>query len=964
MQFVQLAVVLFAIQAASLYAQTSYNVRTLVGDSVTSYVPKLPYGIAVESSGNIVFSDKAQVMRFDPRTGSVTVVAGTGEEGYSGDGGPATSAKLRSAYDLAIDGEGNIYVADSQDQRIRRIDINSGLISTLAGTGEAGFSGDGGAATSAKLRFPRGLGYDPAGALLIADTENYRLRRVDLQTGGITTLVGGGTQSTGATSQVSLCWPLDAIVAGNGDVFIAEGSCGGVMRFSPSDGQVTVYVNESRRSSQLDGIPAAVNIPARDFRFQTPYALEFDADGHLLVADHRFGGVFRVDRDTTIVSRVAGTGYYNETDDVTAAVNRRVVSSGIVRAPSGVLYLSGYLRTGETKIEQLTPLNPGDPTQVLVNVFGAGSVLPTPMGVSCGANCWQYPFGTTVSLTALPTTPARFVNWSGGCSGSQLSCVVTPGSTAPVNAFFGSPTDIKLEAVGTGSGTIRTNPATVECRSSCVIGFFNGTPVQFIADPAPGSRFVGWEGECAGVTDATCNRTINQSFPPRDIVARARFELISVKLRIEFFGTGTGTVVVNSRGMRLASCTATCVIDVNGGDLLTLGADAGNPFVENASAFSGWRSCTIGTDPVYDVFRPITAGVTSCVGVGFYVSRITNIDRISFAGLTAADSSFIREAYGPLWSSTNGGLMVGGKSSNGPYIFTPLRTPGPGYRVLRHLDLNRDVWNDVIFQKVDQTDGFGPVSAWLTYQSTQLTPMRNVRLNWQVQASGDLDGDGFGDLVWRYLEPGSNDTGVSYIWFMRNGQVEQVRKRGGAPLDWTLLGALDINRDGADELFYVSPTGDIRVLMATPARTCANVSGGRVPNGFVPLAVGRFTQSGVGGEVLIRNPTTGELSLLKMSGFGVDLPGAAANPDDPNAACTSTSTVLSSSLQVLPASGRDWIYLGKDKASFGQGPDVILFMRPDRQIMRLENLESAFSSQPARFVEAGQVPAGYRMVNR
>lgn len=308
--------------------------------------------------------------------------------------------------------------------------------------------------------------------------------------------------------------------------------------------------------------------------------------------------------------------------------------------------------------------------------------------------------------------------------------------------------------------------------------------------------------------------------------------------------------------------------------------------------------------------------------------------------------------------------MVGSKRFNEPYVFTPLRTPGTAYRVLRHLDLNGDVWNDVIFQKVDQIDGFGPVSAWLTYQSLQLTPMRNVRLNWQVQASGDLDGDGFGDLVWRYLEPGSNDTGVSYIWFMRNGQVEQVRKRGGAPLDWTLLGALDINRDGADELFYVSPTGDIRVLMATAARTCANVSGGRVPNGFVPLAVGRFTQSGVGGEVLIRNPTTGELSLLKMSGFGVDLPGAGANPDDPNAACTSTSTVLSSSLQVLPASGRDWIYLGKDKASIGQDPDVILFMRPDRQIMRLENLESAFSSQPARFVEAGQVPAGYRMVNR
>jgi sugar lactone lactonase YvrE len=954
---------MIALQAASLGAQTSYNVRTLVGAGVTSYVPKLPYGIAIEPSGTVVFSDKAQVMRLDPRTGSVTVVAGTGEEGFSGDGGPAQSAKLRSAYDLAVDAVGNIYVADAQDSRIRRIDASSGVISTFAGTGEFGFSGDGGTAASAKLNFPRGLGYDPTGALLIADTDNYRLRRVDLQTGSITTLVGGGTQDTGAANQVSVCRPLDAIVAANGDVFISEGGCGGVVRFSPSNGQVTVYVNESRQRSFFDD--ATIDLPARDFRFNVPNSLEFDLDGNLLVADVRYGGVFRVDGDTRIVRRVAGTGSSSDAPDATAALNRPVVASGIALAPSGVLYTAGYLPvTTVARIEQLTPLRAGDATQILIRtVSGEGTVGLAPQGTPCGANCWQFPVGTTVTLTVRPNTGSIFLSWGGGCSGTQTTCVVRPGVTRPVNLFFDSPVNVALEKLGTGAGSISTNPATAICTDRCVVGVLATTTVQYIATPAPGSRFAGWEGFCAGVTETTCTRALNQLSTLTERVVRARFELIGAKLRIEFFGTGTGRVnIVTPRAAVLKSCISTCVVELDGGDLIHLQPDWGPA---NASAFSAWRSCTNSTEPVYDGFSMIV-GTISCVGVGFYVSRITSIERIAFTGLTAANGSFI-DANGPLWTSADGGLMVGAKSSNGPnrpYTFTQLRTPGTGYRVLRHLDLNGDVWNDVIFQKIDQTDGFGPISAWLKYQSTQLTPMRNVRLNWQVQASGDLDGDGFGDLVWRYLEPGSNDTGVSYIWFMRNGEVEQVRKRGGAPLNWTLLGALDINRDAADELFYLSPTGDIRVLMATAARTCANVSGGRVPTGFLPLSVGRFTGDGIGGEVLVRDPSTGELGVVQISGFGVDLPGAGANPDDPNASCTSTTTVLQNSFKRFLVTGLDWTYLGKDKGSDGISTDVVLFMRPDRQIMRLENPLNDAGGVATRYVEAGQVPAGYRMVNR
>jgi|GEM_PF-5399840 len=957
---------LLSLQAISLHAQTSYNVRTLVGEGITSYVPKLPYGIAIEPSGNVVFADGAQVMRLDLQTRIVSIVAGTGEEGFSGDGGPAQLAKLRSVYDIATDSNGNIYIADAQDHRIRRIDGGTGVISTLAGIGVAGFSGDGGAATAAQLRYPRGIGYDPAGALLVADTENNRLRRVDLSTGVITTLVGGGQQSSGAPNQVYLCSPLDAAVAPNGDVFISDLNCGSVLRFAQSDGQVSSYVNQSRQQSFYND--ATFGVPAQSFRLTTPYALEFDADGNLLIADARLGSILRVDRDTTIISRVAGTGSYTDAPDLTAAVNRRVVSSGIVRAPSGVLYTSGYFSgTGLSRIEQLTPLGLGDATQILVTPNSGGSLAFVPQGVPCGTNCWQYPFGSAVTITARPSALSSFSSWSGGCTGSQLTCVVSPGVTRPVAAYFNSPANVKLERIGTGSGSIRTNPQTIDCRDSCVVGFFYGTSVQFIATPAADSRFVAWEGECAGVTETTCTRTINQNVPARDIVARARFELLAAKLVIEFFGTGTGKVDVIRRSTILKSCTATCVVEANGGDVLSLMADGGPLFVENPSAFSGWRSCSAGSPTVYDG-SSITAGVTTCIGVGFYVSRNSNTNRISFSGLVALDGSLISEVYGALWTSPDGNLLVGQKPFQGPYSFTALKTPGVGYRPIWHLDLNRDVRNEVIFQKVDQTDGFGPVSAWLISGSTQLTSVRNVGLNWQVQAAGDLDGDGFGDLVWRYVLPDSNDTGVSYIWFMRNGQVEQVRKRGGAPLNWVLVGALDVNRDGADDMFYVSPTGDIRILIATAGRTCANFSGGRIPTGFMPVAVGRFSQLLEGAELLVRNPTTGELGAVQITGFGVDLPPATARPDDPNAACTPTLVALKSTFKSFPLSGTDWTYLGRDRpfSLQGSGQDVILFARPDRRIMMLQDIEQSGGSGagPSRFVDVGEMPQGYRMVNK
>jgi sugar lactone lactonase YvrE len=119
------------------------------------------------------------------------VIAGTGTAGFSGDGGPAAKAHLNVPYGLAVDARGNLYVADRNNNRVRRIDRH-GIITTFAGTGAPGFSGDGGSAKAAKLNSPVGLAIDTAGNLYIADSGNNRVRRVDPH-GVITTFVGGGS---------------------------------------------------------------------------------------------------------------------------------------------------------------------------------------------------------------------------------------------------------------------------------------------------------------------------------------------------------------------------------------------------------------------------------------------------------------------------------------------------------------------------------------------------------------------------------------------------------------------------------------------------------------------------------------------------------------------------------------------------------------------------------------------------
>ena len=164
------------------------------GGPGTSASLAYPYGVAVDGGGNLLIADtyNYRIRRLAAGTGVITTLAGTGVEGFSGDGGPATSASLASPYGVAVDGGGNVLIAFTEIHRIRRLAADTGVITTVAGNGVGGFSGDGGPGTSASLRYPAGVAVDGGGNVLIADTYNHRIRRLAAGTGVITTVAGSG----------------------------------------------------------------------------------------------------------------------------------------------------------------------------------------------------------------------------------------------------------------------------------------------------------------------------------------------------------------------------------------------------------------------------------------------------------------------------------------------------------------------------------------------------------------------------------------------------------------------------------------------------------------------------------------------------------------------------------------------------------------------------------------------------
>jgi len=230
------------------------------GGMATSAQLNYPYGIAVDSAGNLYIADLANQRVREVSNGVITTLAGDGVVGFGGDGGSATVGRLNSPFGVAVDSAGNVYIADRDNNRIRK--VSNGVITTAAGGGTQGFSGDGGPATSALLNNPFGVAVDSAGNLYIADENNQRIRKVS--NGVITTIAGNGIPGfggdNGPATTAQLNYPLSVAVSSTGSVFVADQANGRIRLLTPASAACSYSISPTSLQAPVFGGSLVVNI--------------------------------------------------------------------------------------------------------------------------------------------------------------------------------------------------------------------------------------------------------------------------------------------------------------------------------------------------------------------------------------------------------------------------------------------------------------------------------------------------------------------------------------------------------------------------------------------------------------------------------------------------------------------------------------------------------------------------------
>lgn len=294
-----------------------------------------PYAVALDPSGNLYIADYGNSrIRMVNTSGMISTVAGDNTAGYTGDGGAATAAELHSARGIALDASGNFYISDERNQVIRKVNT-LGIISTFAGNGVYGYSGDGGAATLAQLNNPYALTVDASGNLYIADAGNVRVRKVNT-TGIISSVAGDGTSAYGdgnAAVAAELYQPHSTVFDASGNMYIADADNNRVRKVSPS-GIITTYAGSGNQGFSGDGGPATIA------SLYHPTCVAFDASGNLYIADEDNNRIRKVTTSGTITT-VAGSSAYGFGGDGGAAVAAKLnYPYGVAPDASGNLYIA------------------------------------------------------------------------------------------------------------------------------------------------------------------------------------------------------------------------------------------------------------------------------------------------------------------------------------------------------------------------------------------------------------------------------------------------------------------------------------------------------------------------------------------------------------------------------------------------------------------------------------------------
>ena len=309
--------------------------------------------MALDGAGNLYIADSLnQRIRKVDAAGAISTVAGDGTRGFGGDGGAAVAAQLDFPRGVALDGAGNLYIADSLNQRIRKVDA-AGAISTVAGDGTRGYGGDGGAAVAAQLDFPRGVALDGAGNLYIADSLNQRIRKVNAA-GVITTVAGDGTEGYGGDGDAALAAqlnrPFGVMPDGAGNLYIADTGNHRIRKVNAA-GRISTVAGDATRGYGGYGGDGGAALAAQ---LNSPIGMALDGAGNLYIADAGNHLIRKVDT-AGVITTVAGSGTAGFSGDGGAAVAAQLNSpAGMALDGAGNLYIAD---AGNHLIRRLTPVS-------------------------------------------------------------------------------------------------------------------------------------------------------------------------------------------------------------------------------------------------------------------------------------------------------------------------------------------------------------------------------------------------------------------------------------------------------------------------------------------------------------------------------------------------------------------------------------------------------------------------------
>jgi streptogramin lyase len=313
-----------------------------------------PFGVEIGPDGALYITEvrNHRVRRLDLKTGELTTVAGNGTKGYSGSGGPATAAQLNEPYEVRFDKDGNMYFVEMQNHIVSRVDAKTKIISTIAGTGQAGYGGDGGPATKAMFKQPHSITLDDRGGLYVADIGNHRIRRVDLETGIIDSIAGSDERKLPVDGQTakgnSILGPRALFIDGR-TMWIGLREGHSVWRLDMDRGTLHHIAGTGKQGFTGDG--GAAKVAA----FNGPKGVAVGPDGNVYVADTENQTIRKIDVRTGLISTVAGSGpqakgYGGDGGEATRAKMDR--PHGICVGPDGAIYV------GDTLNHRVRRVNP------------------------------------------------------------------------------------------------------------------------------------------------------------------------------------------------------------------------------------------------------------------------------------------------------------------------------------------------------------------------------------------------------------------------------------------------------------------------------------------------------------------------------------------------------------------------------------------------------------------------------